>query len=76
VAALDLVTTVCTTVVHLAGSLGRPTWVLVPFSPGWRYTTDRTFMPWYPQTRLFRQTTIGDWRVPCHKLAVALAELT
>ena len=76
VAALDLVTTVCTAVVHLAGSLGRPTWVLVPFSPGWRYTIARTFMPWYAQTRLFRQATIGDWKMPCHELAAALAELT
>lgn len=76
VAALDLVTTVCTAIVHLAGSLGRPVWVLVPFAPGWRYTVARDRMPWYPSTRLFRQSTIGDWASPVQALASALADVT
>lgn len=76
VAALDLVTTVCTAIVHLGGALGRPVWVLTPFSPGWRYTVDRERMPWYPSTRLFRQPTIGDWAAPCRRLSEELARLT
>lgn len=76
VAALDLVTTVCTAIVHLGGALGRPVWVLVPFSPGWRYTVERDRMPWYPSTRLFRQPAIGDWAGPCRALSEALARLT
>jgi tetratricopeptide (TPR) repeat protein len=76
VVALDLVTTVCTAVVHLAGALGRPVWVLVPFAPGWRYTVERDRMPWYSGTRLFRQPTIGDWASPVHAVAQALSEAT
>lgn len=76
VAALDLLTTVCTAIVHLGGALGRPVWVLVPFSPGWRYTVERERMPWYPSTRLFRQPTIGDWSGPCRALSEELARLT
>jgi tetratricopeptide (TPR) repeat protein len=76
VSALDLVISVCTAVVHLSGALGRQAWVLVPFSPGWRYTVERTRMPWYPSTRLFRQPSIGDWSTPCRDLSAELLRLT
>jgi tetratricopeptide (TPR) repeat protein len=76
VTALDLVTTVCTAIVHLGGALGRPVWVLVPFSPGWRYTVERERMPWYPSTRLFRQKAIGDWSSPCRTLSEELERMT
>lgn len=62
VANLDLVITVCTSVVHLAGSMGVPTWVLTPSRPAWRYRLDLDGMPWYNSVTLFRQkhgTT--DW---------------
>lgn len=52
---LDLVITVCTSVVHLAGSMGVPTWVLTPSRPAWRYRLDIDRMPWYNNTVLFRQ---------------------
>lgn len=59
--AVDLVVSVCTSLVHLAGALGRPAWVLVPVGPEWRYGNTGTTMPWYPSVRLFRQTAYRDW---------------
>jgi Tfp pilus assembly protein PilF len=61
VCALDLTVTVCTSVVHLAGALGRPVWVLVPRNPEWRYAYAGDSMPWHPSARLFRQQHERDW---------------
>jgi ADP-heptose:LPS heptosyltransferase len=58
---LDLVITVDTSVAHLAGSLGKPVWILLPVTVDWRWLTDREDSPWYPTARLFRQTSAGDW---------------
>jgi hypothetical protein len=57
----DLLISVDTSVVHVAGALGRPAIVLVPFQPDWRWTLDRDASPWYPALRLFRQSAVGDW---------------
>lgn len=76
VSALDLVVTCCTAIVHLAGALGKPAWVLTPMSPGWRYTADRRQMPWYPSTRLFRQDAYRNWQGACHDLSLELRLLT
>jgi tetratricopeptide (TPR) repeat protein len=61
VARMDLVVAVDTSVVHLAGALMRPVWVLVPFSPDFRWLLGREDSPWYPTARLFRQPRFGDW---------------
>lgn len=61
VSGLDLVISVCTSVIHLAGALGRPVWVMVPFAPEWRYGAEGTVMPWYPSVRLYRQAQAGAW---------------
>ncbi len=58
---LDLVITVDTSVAHLAAALGRPTWVLLPYTPDWRWLLDRDDSPWYPTMRLFRQSKNRDW---------------
>lgn len=57
----ELVICVDTSVAHVAGALERPTFVLLPFQPDWRWTPDRETSPWYPATRLFRQPAPGDW---------------
>jgi len=60
-AAMDLVISVDTSIAHLAGALARPVWVLLPFSPDWRWMLDRDDSPWYPTACLHRQPAIGDW---------------
>lgn len=61
VSCLDLVITVDTSVAHLAAALGRPTWILLPYTPDYRWLLDRTDSPWYPSVRLFRQTETREY---------------
>jgi tetratricopeptide (TPR) repeat protein len=72
---LDLVITVDTSVGHLAGALGRPTWLLLPTPPDWRWLLEREDSPWYPTARLFRQRKAGDWPGMAREVAAALAQM-
>jgi tetratricopeptide (TPR) repeat protein len=74
-ALVDLVITVDTSVAHLAGALGRPTFVLVPFCPDWRWMLARADSPWYPTARLFRQPAVGDWESVIARVAEAVRAL-
>jgi hypothetical protein len=71
-AGLDLVLTVDTSVAHLAGAMGRPTWILLPWSSEWRWLQDRFDSPWYPTVRLFRQPGPNDWQGAASAVAEAL----
>ncbi|AKZ63026.1 hypothetical protein F506_10405 [Herbaspirillum hiltneri N3] len=72
---LDLIISVDTSVVHLAGALGRPTWTLLAHTPDWRWLNEREDSPWYPSMRLFRQQTRNDWPTVISKVASELATL-
>jgi hypothetical protein len=62
VSALDLVVSVCTSVAHLSGALGRRTWVLLDVNPHWVWLLDRADSPWYPGATLYRQPRFGEWQ--------------
>jgi hypothetical protein len=75
VCALDVVVTVCTSIVHLAGALGRPVWVAAPHVPEWRYGLEGDTMPWYPSARLFRQHRYGDWEKVIERMSEQVRQL-
>ncbi len=70
---LDLVIAVDTSVVHLAGALGKPVWVMLPSAPDWRWLLNRDDSPWYPTLRLFRQPRLNDWRAVVHRVCEQLS---
>jgi tetratricopeptide (TPR) repeat protein len=69
---LDLVVSVTTTLIHLAGALARPVWVLVPARPTWRYGIEGERLPWYPSARLWRQERLDDWQPLIARVAKAI----
>jgi tetratricopeptide (TPR) repeat protein len=70
---LDLLLTVDTSVLHVAGALGRPAWAMLQYDPDWRWMLERTDTPWYASVRLFRQASYGNWADVVAKAAAALA---
>jgi hypothetical protein len=71
---IDLLISVDCAEAHLAGALGVPVWLMLPFIPAWYWLHDRPSSPWYPSARLFRQRAHGDWVSVCHAVRAALAE--
>jgi ADP-heptose:LPS heptosyltransferase len=69
---LDLVITSDTAIPHLAGALGVPVWLALPYVPEWRWLLDRADSPWYPTMCLFRQKSPGDWTSPMNEIRAAL----
>ena len=76
VSALDLVITIDNATAHMAGALGVPTWVMVPYVPDWRWRLNREDSPWYPTVRLFRQPALGDWDTVVRDVAQVLRTAT
>jgi len=72
---LDLVITVDTAVAHLAGAMGKPVFILLPFNADWRWLLERDDTPWYPSARLFRQNRGEPWTAVIKRVSVAYAAL-
>jgi hypothetical protein len=72
---LDLVISVDTSVAHLAGGLGCPVWILLPYTPDYRWMLDREDSPWYPSARLFRQAELREWSGVLDRVRVELGAL-
>jgi Flp pilus assembly protein TadD len=73
--ALDGVISVDTAVAHLAGALGKPTWLLLPFAADWRWLRDREDSPWYPSMKLLRQTNLMNWTPVIAQASQQIADL-
>jgi hypothetical protein len=71
---VDLLITSCTSVAHLAGAMGIPTWILTPIMPYYTWALPGDTTPWYPSVRLFRQVTPNDWAVPLAQVSEALRQ--
>ncbi len=73
---LDAVVCVDTSVAHLSAVLGRPTWILLPYSVDWRWMLDRADSPWYPSAKLYRQEQIGQWDAVLRRVQADLRSLS
>lgn len=69
---LDVIVTVDTMTAHLAATLGRPVWTMLPYAADWRWQMDRSDSPWYPSMRLVRQSAPGDWTTVAEQVAQEL----
>ena len=72
---MDLVISVDTSVAHLAATLSIPTWILIAYSPDWRWLLDRTDSPWYPSVKLYRQTELNSWDTALKQVKLDLEKL-
>lgn len=69
---VDLVISTCTSIPHLSGALGKPTWIVLSFVADWRWLSDRNDSPWYSSVHLYRQSTEGNWNEVMQRLAADL----
>ncbi|WP_235425414.1 glycosyltransferase family 9 protein [Croceibacterium mercuriale] len=74
IATMDLVVTVDTMIAHLAGAMGVPVWVMLKHEPDWRWNPAQSVSCWYPGTRQFVQTEVGDWAGVVRRIEGALAD--
>jgi hypothetical protein len=72
---LDLVITSDTAIAHLAGALGKETWLALSLVPDWRWMFEREDSPWYPSLRLYRQLRLGEWDEVFERMAEALRQV-
>jgi tetratricopeptide (TPR) repeat protein len=73
---MDVVISIDTSVAHLAGALGKPVWIMLPYVADWRWLLQREDSPWYPSAQLLRQPNAGDWKSVVENIARKLADLT
>jgi hypothetical protein len=73
---LDLIITCDTSIAHVMGARGRPTWIALKYVPEWRWRLTGSGSPWYPTARLFRQQTRGDWSAVFREMAAELSRMT
>ena len=71
---MDIVISVDTSVAHLAGAMGKPLWIMLPYFPDWRWLLEREDSPWYPSAKLFRQAEDRDWRPVLGRIAGELGQ--
>jgi ADP-heptose:LPS heptosyltransferase len=74
-AQMDVVVCVDTSVAHLSGALGKPTFLLLPYNPDWRWLLNRTDSPWYPTMQLYRQAQLGSWQSVLENVNVDLQRM-
>ena len=71
---LDLVITVDTSIAHLAGAMGKPVFIMLPFNSDWRWLLERSDSPWYPSARLFRQVRTESWSDVVSRVGAACSQ--
>jgi len=75
IAGCDVIITSCTSIAHLAGAMGKPTWIVTPIMPYYSWVVPGNTSRWYDTVRLFRQEKYGEWEAPFQKIREELTKL-